>query len=467
MNPENNNSPARIQLRDNYNYNEDERCDHKLTPEQRIVLREYSGKTVSELAKENSNLIVFPLTANGKNDDEVDEHPLFTFTERDGGKNCYFKTGNLVGFFGIGDLMFEIGSRFDYDKYTKRTSHHFFFYMLQQVFFPTVVDLKTKQGLWEDLIDILPYLFPAYLARAFRQGIFRQYRYFEFNDDRLRGTVNIPEHIRKNIPFMGKIAYRTREYTSNNSLMHLIRHTIELIRRKGETSNILCSDPDIRKCVNQVIEFTPDYSPRNLRKVMSQNLRPNRHPFYTEYDPLRRLCFRILRREQADYNESQDQVYGILFDAAWLWEEYLATLMPTWIKHPRNKAREGALNIYKSGSSENRIVYPDFYSAEGKIVLDAKYQHLNDMIGDHYSQLMCYMYVLKSDYGVLIYPSREENKGTDYHEKGVFNGYGGAVGTINLKIPQNAESFGKFEKEIQKSQNVLKRKLERWNPIPE
>ena len=35
---------------------------------------------------------------------------------------------------------------------------------------------------------------------------------------------------KKNIPFMGKIAYTTREHSYNNNLTQLVRHTIEYIK---------------------------------------------------------------------------------------------------------------------------------------------------------------------------------------------------------------------------------------------
>lgn len=34
----------------------------------------------------------------------------------------------------------------------------------------------------------------------------------EYNDGNVKGTINIDRHIRKNIPFVGNIAYSQREY---------------------------------------------------------------------------------------------------------------------------------------------------------------------------------------------------------------------------------------------------------------
>ena len=63
-----------------------------------------------------------------------------------------------------------------------------------------------------------------------RKGIFRQYRRFEYNNANIKGNIDIARHIKLNTPFTGKVAYSTREFTQDNELMQLVRHTIEFIR---------------------------------------------------------------------------------------------------------------------------------------------------------------------------------------------------------------------------------------------
>ena len=45
-------------------------------------------------------------------------------------------------------------------------------------------------------------------------------------------------------------------------------------------------------------------------------------------------------REKIKYDLSANKMYGILFDGAWLWEEYLATVLKKkGFEHPRNKGK--------------------------------------------------------------------------------------------------------------------------------
>lgn len=57
------------------------------------------------------------------------------------------------------------------------------------------------------------------------------------------------------------------------------------------------------------------------------------HPYYSEYLPLQKLCLQILRYEELKYGQEEDEIYGVLVDAAWLWEEYLALLLSEKYNH--------------------------------------------------------------------------------------------------------------------------------------
>ena len=76
--------------------------------------------------------------------------------------------------------------------------------------------------------------------------------------------------------------------------------------------------------------------------MIAKNLRPKIHLYYSGYSSLTKLCLLILRNEQIKYGQDDSNIHGILFDGAWLWEEYLNTILsPCGIKHPRNKTGEG------------------------------------------------------------------------------------------------------------------------------
>ena len=79
----------------------------------------------------------------------------------------------------------------------------------------------------------MTYLFIFYfLKKALRKGLLQKYTRNEYNNQNVKGTVDIQRHIRINTPFIGKIAYSQREFSYDNYILQLIRHTIEFIKKE-------------------------------------------------------------------------------------------------------------------------------------------------------------------------------------------------------------------------------------------
>lgn len=219
------------------------------------------------------------------------------------------QSSNLVGFIGRNDVCITIRSRFT----PEGGGDHFFHYLIQKALRCNALDLSTPTG-GDGALKLLPLLFPSYLVRAVNQGLFKQYRRFEYNDSRPRGTIDVARHIKLNLPFQGKIAYSTREFSFDNPVTELIRHTYEFIKRKPEFRELFQHDPAVKNAINQIKLATPSYRSQDRRAVMQANFKPCSHPLLTAYRPLQQLCLRILRDEGIDSTHKKDQVYGVLFD---------------------------------------------------------------------------------------------------------------------------------------------------------
>ena len=60
-------------------------------------------------------------------------------------------------------------------------------------------------------------------------------------------------------------ANENRNYTTDNSMTELIRHTIELIKTKPNGNFVLTSDYEMIECVRTIQENTPSYSKNDWR----------------------------------------------------------------------------------------------------------------------------------------------------------------------------------------------------------
>ena len=397
---------------------------HHLTNLQKIA-----EKPIGQLILEDHpNLLIFPQNLE-EYGDKIDNQYVFEVK----GEKLY--TGNIMGFIGYGDTKVRIHSRF-----AQGPDDYFLHYMLQKVFAINLFDLKYHTD-EESIFDFLIYLFPACLKRAMRQGLYKEYQTRKYNDANIRGRIDVSRHIRQNTPFAGNVAYATREYAYDNHVTQLIRHTIEYIANHPYGSGILKSDDVTTDDVTLIREATPSYCQNDRRKIINQNLRPLSHPYFSEYRHLQRLCVQILRFEEIKYGRNEDEIYGVLFDGAWLWEEYLNTILKDCgYIHPQNKISKGRITLFTDGSGYR---YPDFYK-QG-IVLDAKYKRyahmkLQSIDGDDLHQVITYMYILSAQHGGFIVPFQHAPEDGEPQPK-TLKGVGGSMNIYGITVDTPVNNY--------------------------
>lgn len=381
----------------------------KCPEEVRKTLLRFDDVSLEQLQSESfsgGKFLVFP-SGNAKAD-LGDKDYIFSLTEKESDKPG-FKTSNVMGFFSLDeDVRVKISSRFD-----NSGKDFFLHYMLQKVC-NVAYTPRTESG--EDAFyDFLYQLFPYYLNEALAQGIYRAYVTREYNDANVRGPIDVARHIKYNIPFNGKIAYHTREYTTDNVITQLIRHTIECIRSLQYGKIVLENgSKNLRDNIMAIEMATPTYSRNDRLNIIRRNARPVTHPYYTAYEPLRKLCLAILTNQKLSYGDDSDNmIAGILFDGASLWEEYLNVIMQEKfgerLLHPNNRSGFGRQYFFEGTSGD---IFPDFLldvepDSDNVMtacqVLDAKYR-INALDSDVYKQMLSYMFRFDSKSGKLLYP---------------------------------------------------------------
>ena len=411
----------------------------KVLPEEVEDFKLLAGKTIKELSAEKfPGLLVFPCDL-GQSEDLSDEACIYTLSVKGG--DMVMETNNIVGFIGIGNSQLTIRSRFA----DANREDFFLHYMLEKVLAINVFDFK-HQTADEQIFDFLIFLFPALLKKAIRQGVFREYQSRHYDDANIKGRVDVARFIQKDIPFAGHVAYQTREYSADNDMNQLIRHTIEYIKTHRFGAGLLTLDEEMKSAVSLINAHTSSYQLQNRQKVIYRNLKPLRHPYFSAYLPLQRLCVQILRHQGLKYGQEKEKIHGILFDVSWLWEEYLNTLLkPMGFLHPQNRKNIGKIYLFENNKSQPR--FPDFYCKD--MVLDAKYKH--HVQREDYHQMITYQYILKGRMGGFISP----NDVTALKRLGKLNGYGAELFSIHLGIPRTCASYSEFRKRMRDEENSL------------
>ena len=411
-----------------------------IDPKELQDLKEIADVGISDIKLEDyPNLLVFP--------------DSFESYDRDFGKKVICNiindekelyTNSIVGFIGRNKTHLSIHSRFA----DNGNADYFLHYMLQKV---AKINLLSLQHTMDEdsVFDFLIYLFPLYLKKAINQGVYKKYITHKYNDANIRGVIDVNRHIKYNEPFNGKVAYSTREYSYDNEVTQLIRHTIEFIRKYKGGGDILNIDADTNQAVAQIVSATPSFIPNETQMVIHKNLRPIAHPYFSEYTPLQRLCLQILRHEELKYGQEENEIYGVLIDAAWLWEEYLALLLEgKYVHYMKDKGKK--FNLFEN--SHQRII-PDYLSIDKKIVADAKYIPLNreSWYGEEkatsiYYKTITYMYRFCSNKSFLLYPYPDSDVEIKHLKiKTEVDGVnGGTITKLGLRIPSNCDSFASF-----------------------
>ncbi len=428
-----------------------------LSKSQYDSLMKISDKTLVELDKEwhGGNLLIYPHSFI-KCKDEVGNLKILKIEGKVDDGQYHILSDRLIGFINVDDVEINIHSRFD-----NFDDDYFFYYMLSRVLSMNVFDMQHNTA-HEKILNLLFLLFRNLLNNAVSQGIFKEYVTRKYDDSRVRGVIDTSRYIKTDTPFHGSVAYHNREFSYDNHVTQIIRHTIEFIRKDIFGHRLLESDRLTRENVAQICQSTPSYSQQQWTKVIGQNLRRMQNPFFTKYIPLQTLCIQILRHEKIRFGNENRPISGVLFDSAWLWEEYLNKVLTQQnFIHPENKLSKNGLRLCSHAYTR----YPDFYrGSEYGLVLDAKYKSVIDR--NDVNQMIAYMYRLKSLKGMFVQPSETPKDAIESHLLGYGKGMNSVLGKLFLTIPQNCCDLRSFETQIRRNEEEnLLNKLAQTLPL--
>lgn len=356
------------------------------------------------------------------------------------------------------DITLEISCRFDTDK-------NAFFLMamllclegkdLRGHFIKPEVNISFPQ-----VMDIfLLFMFRNQLIEAANKGIFRKYQRFENNDSRPHGTIDIARHIRENMGLeRGSIAYHYRELTAGNPVNRLILAAYKRLREKHpELCETFIDRDEIVSSTLNMLKTELGWSKTNLRNMVKDNLRPVTHPYFSEYEALRRTCLKILRDEgvsifDAEGSEETDAIY---FNITRLWERYIEYQFRKLEPSHRFKLSPQVSKNFLTGLFENKSARPDFLiqkDGENFAILDAKFKESWEDYRTNYKLLTkdiykCIrdMHLFKTQRTGVIFPTGN-GAVLESGENPVFDLVG-----VHVPKMEKGQPFEKWSKELDES----------------
>ena len=245
-----------------------------------------------------------------------------------------------------------------------------------------------EEGLFDFLlVDLLIH----FLAQARMKGFYKTYQRFERNDNKLRGAIDIARHIRWNEgKNNGQIAYTYRENTTDNYLNALILWTYEYVKKMHPYLAESKLEYELKPFLDE-LKYSVDLRRYSPNSILAKNQRPISHPYFTEYERVRKICLRILRNEGISIFDSKDHTHdegasGFLYYMPDLWEEFLEKVFKDCRKSEESKKWDFSAQYedvsFIESNKPNQYFFqsrPDFvfYDTKNKkvfLILDAKFR---------------------------------------------------------------------------------------------
>jgi 5-methylcytosine-specific restriction endonuclease McrBC regulatory subunit McrC len=405
----------------------------KISEEQKNDLQEIANKPIKDL--ENKSIYVIKSETSAEKDDIFLKSHIIDIHDNT------ITTKKLVGFIKVKNTQLEISSRFS------KGNDFFLYYMLEKIYDYRIFDFKTEI-LENNILNFLPLSFPEYLKNALDKCVYKKYMWKNYNNSNIKGSIDIARHIKQNIPFNYKVAYRTREHSYNNEITHLLRHTIEYIG-EHHLKGILNGD-DLREYIMQIMDATTNYNRFARDKIIKQNSKTLRESYFHEYEDLRKLCLRILKEESVIYkNNEADETYGLLFDITYLWEKYLLYVLKKKFDVKYQQTKDLFLN-------DDTMIKPDFV-INNTMIADAKYKLIDEDKNSDYYQLITYMLYYKSKISYLLFPYTNDKN--EIELKFPNNIDFSFIKKIGLKISSESDEYNKFKDEMEKNENEFYKQI--------
>lgn len=328
--------------------------------------------------------------------------------QRNGVQFCEY-----VGVIQVGNIQIEILPKLDRQSCDTTIWRNLLIGMLREsgmfrVSAPSSGMLKIKS---DSILNLYFELFITELEYLIRTGLIKQYRKQASNQKALKGSIDFPRHLAKNL------VHKERFFTTNSiydydHIWHAIfNKAISLIR-------LLSQNVDIHNRIGALYLNFPEVSSCQINEKTFQNLSYSRKT--ESYRPAIEIAKMLLLRFHPDLAAGANPVLALMFDMNLLWESFIYhSLRKMLHKHQSGYSihAQTSKTFWQSTGTLNRYyktLRPDIILKDrgGKsFVLDTKWKVISDRgpSSSDLQQLFAYSQLFKSSRNALVYPGHSSS----------------------------------------------------------
>lgn len=252
------------------------------------------------------------------------------------------------------------------------------------------------------ILELYFELFIAEVEYLVRTGLIKQYRRQSQNQTSLKGSLDFPRHLTKNLVHQERFFTNSSIYDQDHLWHQILSQTIDLIRLLSQNSHI-------HSRIGALKLSFPDISPQKISERSFDSLVYNRKT--ESYRTAMEIARLLLCNYHPDLKSGRNNVLALMFDMNILWESF--------IYHSLRKQfiREGSgwvviaqrSTAFWSSRACRTSLRPDILIETGKgckFILDTKWKHPvdNKPSSTDLQQLFAYSRFFDTNNTALVYP---------------------------------------------------------------
>lgn len=266
---------------------------------------------------------------------------------------------------------------------------------------PSSANLQLKVN---SILDLYFELFINELQFLMHTGLVKKYRKTEANQNALKGALNFPKHINKNIVHKERFFVNYTTYDKDHKLHQILYKALKVLNQIN-TNNKLKS-----RIGSLMLDF-PEVSDIKITDSLFDKLHFDRKSI--SYKGAIDIAKLILLNYHPDLSKGRNDVLALMFDMNLLWEQFVYKSLHKHKSKEEEIHAQHVRDFWKPQSGYKSKMKPDIVlknKITGKsIVLDTKWKNLNgyNPSPEDLRQMFVYMKYFNANKVALIYPGTE------------------------------------------------------------
>ena len=263
---------------------------------------------------------------------------------------------------------------------------------------PSSASLQLKVN---SILDLYFELFINELQFLMHTGLIKKYRKTESNQNALKGSLNFPKHISKNLVHKERFFVNYTTYDKDHKLHQILYKALKVLNQVNANSAL-------NSRIGSLLLDFPKVSDIKITELLFEKLTFDRKtvPYKTAID----IAKLILLNYHPDISKGRNDVLALMFDMNLLWEQFVYKSLSKHKTKDDEIHAQHVRNFWKPEFGYKSKMKPDIVlksKVTGKsIVLDTKWKNLNgyNPSPEDLRQMFVYMKYFHANRVALIYP---------------------------------------------------------------